>query len=336
MAKILVTGAAGFIGYHTSERLLARGDEVVGLDNVNDYYDPTLKEARLARLAGREGFKFVRMDLGDRAGIEQLFATERFDKVINLAAQAGVRYSLTNPHTYIDSNLVGFLHILEGCRHHGVKHLTYASSSSVYGANTAMPFSVHQNVDHPLSLYAATKKANELMAHTYSHLYGLPTTGLRFFTVYGPWGRPDMALFLFTKAILEGRPIDVFNHGQMRRDFTFIDDIVEGVIRTNDHTAPVNADWDSDCPDPATSKAPYRIYNIGNNNPVELMHLIGTLEQALGRTAEKNMLPMQMGDVPATYADVDALEQDVGFAPKTSIETGVARFVEWYRAYYRV
>jgi len=336
MAKILVTGAAGFIGYHTSERLLARGDEVVGLDNVNDYYDPTLKEARLARLTGTPGFKFVHMDLGDRAGIERLFATERFDKVINLAAQAGVRYSLTNPHTYIDSNLVGFLHILEGCRHHGVQHLTYASSSSVYGANTAMPFSVHQNVDHPLSLYAATKKANELMAHTYSHLYGLPTTGLRFFTVYGPWGRPDMALFLFTKAILEGRPIDVFNHGQMKRDFTFIDDIVEGVIRTNDHTAPPNTGWDSDCPDPATSKAPYRIYNIGNNNPVELMHLIGTLEQALGRTAEKNMLPMQMGDVPATFADVEALEQDVGFAPKTSIETGVARFVEWYRSYYGV
>ena len=336
MAKILVTGAAGFIGYHTSERLLARGDEVVGLDNVNDYYDPTLKEARLARLAGRAGFKFVRMDLGDRAGIEQLFATERFDKVINLAAQAGVRYSLTNPHTYIDSNLVGFLHILEGCRHHGVQHLTYASSSSVYGANTAMPFSVHQNVDHPLSLYAATKKANELMAHTYSHLYGLPTTGLRFFTVYGPWGRPDMALFLFTKAILEGRPIDVFNHGLMRRDFTFIDDIVEGVIRKSDHTALPNAAWDSDRPDPATSKAPYRIYNIGNNNPVELMHLIATLETALGRTAEKNMLPMQMGDVPATYADVEALEQDVGFAPKTSIETGVERFVAWYRAYYGV
>ncbi|MCZ8013434.1 MAG: NAD-dependent epimerase [Gemmatimonas sp.] len=334
MAKILVTGAAGFIGYHTSERLLARGDTVVGLDNVNDYYDPTLKAARLARLQGQPGFTFVKLDLGDRAGIERLFATERFDKVINLAAQAGVRYSLTNPHTYIDSNLVGFLHILEGCRHHGVQHLTYASSSSVYGANTAMPFSVHQNVDHPLSLYAATKKANELMAHTYSHLYGLPTTGLRFFTVYGPWGRPDMALFLFTKAILEGRPIDVFNHGQMRRDFTYIDDIVEGVIRTSDHTAPPNTAWDSDCPDPATSKAPYRIYNIGNNNPVELMHLIGTLEQALGRTAVKNMLPMQLGDVPATYADVAALEQDVGFAPKTSIETGVARFVAWYRAYY--
>ena len=334
MAKILVTGAAGFIGFHTSERLLARGDTVVGLDNVNDYYDPTLKEARLARLRGQPGFTFVKMDLGDRAGIERLFATERFDKVINLAAQAGVRYSLTNPHTYIDSNLVGFLHILEGCRQHGVRHLTYASSSSVYGANTAMPFSVHQNVDHPVSLYAATKKANELMAHTYSHLYGLPTTGLRFFTVYGPWGRPDMALFLFTKAILEGRPIDVFNRGRMRRDFTYIDDIVEGVIRTSDHVAASNPDWDSDCPDPATSRAPYRIYNIGNNNPVALMHLIGTLEQALGRTAVKNMLPMQLGDVPATYADVQALEQDVGFAPKTSIETGVARFVEWYRAYY--
>ncbi|AMW05616.1 NAD-dependent epimerase [Gemmatimonas phototrophica] len=334
MAKILVTGAAGFIGYHTSERLLARGDEVVGLDNLNDYYDPTLKEARLARLTSQPGFRFVRLDLGDRAGMEQLFATERFDKVINLAAQAGVRYSLTNPHTYIDSNLVGFLHILEGCRHHGVKHLTYASSSSVYGANTAMPFSVHQNVDHPLSLYAATKKANELMAHTYSHLYGLPTTGLRFFTVYGPWGRPDMALFLFTKAILEGKPIDVFNHGKMQRDFTYIDDIVEGVIRTNDHVAPVNADWDSDSPDPATSKAPYRIYNIGNNNPVELMHLISTLEQALGRTAEKRLLPLQMGDVPATYADVEALVQDVGFAPKTPIETGVQRFVAWYVDYF--
>ena len=336
MAKILVTGAAGFIGYNTSERLLARGDEVVGLDNVNDYYDPTLKESRLARLAGKPGFRFVRMELGDREGIERLFREERFDRVIHLAAQAGVRYSLTNPHAYIDSNLVGFLHILEGCRHHGVQHLTYASSSSVYGANTAMPFSVHQNVDHPVSLYAATKKANELMAHTYSHLYGLPTTGLRFFTVYGPWGRPDMALFLFTKAILEGKPIDVFNHGKMRRDFTYIDDIVEGVIRTSDHTAEPNPDWDSDRPDPATSKAPYRIYNIGNNNPVELMHLIGTLEQALGRTAEKRMLPLQMGDVPATYADVEALVQDVGFAPKTPIETGVARFVAWYKEYYNI
>ncbi|MFN9100736.1 MAG: NAD-dependent epimerase [Gemmatimonadaceae bacterium] len=336
MAKILVTGAAGFIGYHTSARLLARGDEVVGLDNVNDYYDPTLKEARLARLAGHAGFRLHRLELGDREGVERVFRAERFDRVVHLAAQAGVRYSLTNPHTYIDSNLVGFLHILEGCRHHGVQHLTYASSSSVYGANTAMPFSVHQNVDHPVSLYAATKKANELMAHSYSHLYCLPTTGLRFFTVYGPWGRPDMALFLFTKAILEGRPIDVFNHGKMRRDFTYIDDIVEGVIRTSDHVAQPNPDWDSDCPDPATSRAPYRIYNIGNNNPVELMHLIGTLEQALGRTAEKNMLPLQMGDVPATYADVDALVDDVGFAPKTPIEEGVARFVAWYREYYRI
>lgn len=336
MAKILVTGAAGFIGYHTSERLLARGDDVVGLDNINDYYDPTLKEARLARLQRQPGFRFVRMELGDRSGLEMLFREERFDKVIHLAAQAGVRYSLTNPHTYIDSNLVGFLHILEGCRHHGVQHLTYASSSSVYGANTAMPFSVHQNVDHPVSLYAATKKANELMAHTYSHLYGLPTTGLRFFTVYGPWGRPDMALFLFTKAILDGKPIDVFNHGKMRRDFTYIDDIVEGVIRTSDHTAQPNPAWNSDHPDPATSKAPYRIYNIGNNNPVELMHLIETLEQALGRIAEKRMLPLQMGDVPATYADVEALVQDVGFAPQTPIETGVQRFVAWYRTYFNI
>ena len=336
MAKILVTGAAGFIGYHTSERLLGRGDEVVGLDNINDYYDPTLKESRLARLRPNAGFHFVRMELGDREGIEKLFREHRFDRVIHLAAQAGVRYSLTNPHAYIDANIVGFMHILEGCRHNGVQHLTYASSSSVYGANTAMPFSVHQNVDHPVSLYAATKKANELMAHTYSHLYGLPTTGLRFFTVYGPWGRPDMAMFLFTRAILEGKPIDVFNHGRMRRDFTYIDDIVEGVIRTSDHTAQRNPDWNSDKPDPATSKAPYRLYNIGNNNPVELMELIDTIEKSLGRTAEKRMLDLQPGDVPATYADVDALVQDVGFAPKTPITTGVARFVEWYRDYYRI
>ena len=336
MAKILVTGAAGFIGYSTSERLLARGDEVVGLDNVNDYYDPTLKEARLARLAPHAGFRLMRMELGDRDGVERVFREERFDRVIHLAAQAGVRYSLTHPHAYIESNLVGFLHILEGCRHHGVQHLTYASSSSVYGANTAMPFSVHHNVDHPVSLYAATKKANELMAHTYSHLYGLPTTGLRFFTVYGPWGRPDMALFLFTKAILEGKPIDVFNHGKMQRDFTYIDDIVEGVIRTSDHTAQSNPEWNSDAPDSATSKAPYRLYNIGNNNPVELMHLIATLELALGRTAEKRMLPIQPGDVPATYADVEALVQDVGFAPKTPIESGVQRFVAWYRNYYNI
>jgi len=334
--KILVTGAAGFIGSHTALRLLARGDEVVGLDNVNDYYDPTLKEARLARFAQHPGFRLVRGELGDRAQVERLFATERFDRVIHLAAQAGVRYSLTNPHTYIDSNVTGFLHILEGCRHQGVQHLTYASSSSVYGANTAMPFSIHQNVDHPMSLYAATKKANELMAHTYSHLYKLPTTGLRFFTVYGPWGRPDMALFLFTKAILEGRPIDVFNHGKMRRDFTYIDDIVEGVIRTSDKIASGNADWDSDKPDPGTSRAPYRIYNIGNNNPVELMHLIETLERTLGKTATKHMMDIQPGDVPATYADVDDLARDVGFSPKTPIETGVRNFVQWYRQYYGV
>lgn len=336
MAKILVTGAAGFIGYHTSERLLARGDEVVGLDIVNNYYDPTLKEARIARLSAKPGFRLFRMDLADRDGVARLFREERFDRVINLAAQAGVRYSITNPHAYIESNLVGFINILEGCRHTGVQHLTYASSSSVYGANTAMPFSVHQNIDHPVSLYAATKKANELMAHTYSHLYGLPTTGLRFFTVYGPWGRPDMAMFLFTKAILEGKPIDVFNHGKMQRDFTYIDDIVEGVIRTNDHTAEPNPEWNSDAPDPATSKAPYRIYNIGNNNPVELMYLIETIEKSLGRVAEKRMLPLQPGDVPATYANVDALVRDVGFAPKTPIETGVANFVAWYREYFQI
>jgi UDP-glucuronate 4-epimerase len=336
MAKILVTGAAGFIGYHTSERLLARGDEVVGLDIVNNYYDPTLKEARIARLSAKPGFRLFRMDLADRDGVARLFREERFDRVINLAAQAGVRYSITNPHAYIESNLVGFINILEGCRHHEVQHLTYASSSSVYGANTAMPFSVHQNIDHPVSLYAATKKANELMAHTYSHLYGLPTTGLRFFTVYGPWGRPDMAMFLFTKAILEGKPIDVFNHGKMQRDFTYIDDIVEGVIRTNDHTAEPNPEWNSDAPDPATSKAPYRIYNIGNNNPVELMYLIETIEKSLGRVADKRMLPLQPGDVPATYANVDALVRDVGFAPKTPIETGVANFVAWYREYFQI
>ncbi len=336
MAKILVTGAAGFIGYHTSERLLARGDEVVGLDIVNSYYDPTLKESRVKRLEKHAGFRLVREELGNRDAIGCLFAEERFDRVINLAAQAGVRYSLTNPHAYMESNLMGFLNILEGCRHNEVQHLTYASSSSVYGANTAMPFSVHHNVDHPVSLYAATKKANELMAHTYSHLFRLPTTGLRFFTVYGPWGRPDMAMFLFTKAILEGRPIDVYNHGRMQRDFTYIDDIVEGVVRTSDHTAAPNPDWDSDKPDPATSKAPYRLYNIGNNNPVELMHLIETIERSLGKTAEKNMMDIQPGDVPATYANVDALVADVGFAPKTPIETGVRNFVTWYREYYGI
>jgi UDP-glucuronate 4-epimerase len=336
MTKILVTGAAGFIGSHVARVLIDRGDTVVGYDNVNDYYDPTLKEARLARLAPEKSFRLVRGDVADRPKLEKLFAEERFDKVIHLAAQAGVRYSLTNPHAYVESNLVGFVNILEGCRHGGVKHLTYASSSSVYGANTKMPFSTHDNVDHPLSLYAATKKANELMAHTYSHLYGLPTTGLRFFTVYGPWGRPDMALFLFTKAILEGRPIDVFNEGRMQRDFTFIDDIVEGVVRVSDRTAAGDPAWNGSKPDPAGSRAPYKVYNIGNHDPVELMHLIGTLEKSLGRVAEKRMLPMQMGDVPATYADVEDLERDVGFKPATPIEVGVQRFVDWYRSYYRV
>ena len=336
MTKFLLTGAAGFIASHVAITLLERGDEVVGIDNLNDYYDPTLKQARLARLVGRPGFSFQTLDVADRAGMEALFASQRFDKVIHLAAQAGVRYSIENPHAYIDSNVVGFINILEGCRHHGVQHLTYASSSSVYGANTAMPFSVHQNVDHPLSLYAATKKANELMAHTYSHLYRLPTTGLRFFTVYGPWGRPDMAMVLFARAILTGKPIDVFNHGRMRRDFTYIDDIAEGVVRTSDRVASPNADWDGADPDPGTSAAPYRLYNIGNNNPVELLYLIETLEQKLGRTAVKHMLPMQMGDVPATYADVEALAEDTGFRPATSIEVGVERFVAWYRDYYKL
>jgi UDP-glucuronate 4-epimerase len=335
MSKILVTGAAGFIGFHLAKILLDRGDEVVGLDNLNDYYDVGLKQARLAQLEGRSGFRFVKLDLADREGVTALFREEKFDRVVNLAAQAGVRYSLQNPHAYVDSNLVGFVNILEGCRHNDVKHLVYASSSSVYGANTSMPFSIHHNVDHPVSLYAASKKANELMAHTYAHLYRLPVTGLRFFTVYGPWGRPDMALFLFTKAILEGRPIDVFNYGKMRRDFTYIDDIVEGVVRTLDNTAQPNPAWSGDCPDPGTSNAPYRLYNIGNNNPVELLHLIETLEKALGKQAEKNLMPIQPGDVPATYADVDDLTRDVGFKPSTSIEEGVGRFVEWYRGYYQ-
>ncbi|QDF95974.1 protein CapI [Azoarcus sp. DD4] len=334
--KILVTGAAGFIGMHTSERLLARGDQVVGLDNLNDYYDPRLKEDRLARLAPHPAFRFVKMDVADRAGMEALFAAEKFDRVIHLAAQAGVRYSLQNPHAYIDSNLVGFTNILEGCRHTKVEHLVYASSSSVYGGNTRMPFSEHDSVDHPVSLYAATKKANELMAHTYSHLYGLPTTGLRFFTVYGPWGRPDMALFLFTKAMLEGRAIDVFNHGRMKRDFTYIDDIVEGVLRTMDRVAEPDPTFDSDRPNPGRSKAPYRVFNIGNNDPVELMSFIEAIEFALGRKAEKNFLPLQDGDVPATYANTDELNAWTGFAPATSVTDGVSRFVEWYRAYYRV
>ncbi|MBI3246932.1 MAG: NAD-dependent epimerase [Deltaproteobacteria bacterium] len=334
--RILVTGVAGFIGFHVSQRLLARGDTVVGLDSVNNYYDVRLKEDRLALLNGQERFRFHRLDLADRAGMENVFAKEQPERVIHLAAQAGVRYSITNPHAYIDSNLVGFLHILEGCRHHEVQHLVYASSSSVYGANTKLPFSIHDNIDHPVSLYAASKKANELMAHTYSHLYGLPTTGLRFFTVYGPWGRPDMALFIFTKAILEGRSIDVYNHGKMRRDFTYIDDIVEGVVRVHDHLPRPNPDWSGMDPDPGTSKGPYRVYNIGNNQPVELMDFIKVLENCLGKKAEKNLLPMQPGDVPETCANVDDLIRDVGFRPDTPVATGIARFVEWYRSYYKV
>ena len=334
--KILVTGAAGFIGMTTALRLLARGDEVVGLDNLNDYYDVSLKESRLQRLDSWPGFRFVRLDIADRPGIEGLFAAGRFDRVIHLAAQAGVRYSLQNPHAYVDSNLVGFVNILEGCRHNRVQHLVYASSSSVYGGNTKMPFSEHDSVDHPVSLYAATKKANELMAHTYSHLYGLPTIGLRFFTVYGPWGRPDMALFLFTRAILEGRPIDVFNHGQMQRDFTYVDDIVEGVIRVIDHPATADPGYTSQVADPATSDAPYRLFNIGNHQPVPLLDFIGAIEKALGRTAEKRFLPMQAGDVPATWADTALLTDWAGCAPATPIEEGVRRFVAWYRDYYRI
>lgn len=334
MARFLVTGAAGFIGYHLSQRLLARGDEVLGLDNLNEYYDVRLKRARLALLEARPGFSFAKVDLADRDAIAGLFEHERFQGVINLAAQAGVRYSLTNPHAYIDANIVGFLNILEGCRHAGVEHLVFASSSSVYGANTKMPFSVHDNVDHPVSLYAASKKANELMAHSYAHLYGLPCTGLRFFTVYGPWGRPDMALFIFTKAILEGRPIDVFNHGRHKRDFTYIDDIIEGVVRVLDNVATSNPKWRADAPDPATSAAPYRLYNIGNNQPVELLRTIEILEEALGRQAEKRFLPLQPGDVPATFADIDDLARDAGFKPATPLRDGIARFAAWYRDYY--
>jgi UDP-glucuronate 4-epimerase len=335
MKKILVTGAAGFIGYHVASRLLERGDHVLGLDNLNDYYDVSLKEDRLAMLKPYTRFSFSRLDIADRTAVEELFRAERPEIVIHLAAQAGVRYSLVNPHAYISGNIVGFLNILEGCRHHGVEHLVFASSSSVYGANTAMPFSVHQNVDHPVSLYAATKKANEGMAHAYATLYGIPCTGLRFFTVYGPWGRPDMSLFLFTRAILAGEPIDVFNHGRMKRDFTFIDDIVEGVVRVADRISAPNPKWTGKAPDPASSFAPWRLYNIGNNNPVELLHFIGVIEKALGREARKNFLPMQPGDVPETYADVDDLTADVGFRPSTSIETGVSRFIAWYREYYR-
>ena len=334
--RYLVTGTAGFIGYHVAERLLARGDEVTGLDNVNDYYDVRLKHARMARLEGKRGYDFIKLDVSDREGMERAFAQWKPEVVIHLAAQAGVRYSLTNPHAYVQSNLAGFMNILEGCRHQQVRHLVYASSSSVYGGNTRQPFSIHDNIDHPVSLYAASKKANELMAHTYSHLYGLPTTGLRFFTVYGPWGRPDMAMFLFTKAILEGQPIDVFNHGKMRRDFTYIDDIVEGVVRTADRVAMPNPAYSSDAPDPGTSSAPYRVYNIGNSAPVELMDMIAVLERVVGRTAEKRMLPLQPGDVPDTWADVADLTRDVGFKPATPIEEGIRRFVAWYREYYHI
>ena len=336
MTPVLVTGAAGFIGYHLAERLLAAGRPVVGLDNLSDYYSVELKQARLDRLKANRNFSFAPLDLADDAGMKALFAQYKFELVFNLAAQAGVRYSLVNPQAYVKANLEGFVNVLENCRHHAVKHLVYASSSSVYGAVTKMPFSVHQNVDHPVSVYAASKKANELLAHSYSHLYRLPTTGLRFFTVYGPWGRPDMALFLFAKAILAGKPIDVFNNGEMQRDFTYVDDIVESLVRVGDRTPKPNPHWDSQAPDPATSNAPYQIYNIGNHSPVKLLRLIEVLEEKLGKTAIKNFMPLQPGDVPATYADVDDLARDVDFQPRTPIEVGVARFVEWYRGYYGV
>ncbi len=332
--KILVTGAAGFIGFHTATRLLERGDEVVGLDNLNDYYDPSLKRARLARLESHSGFRFVQMNLEDRVAMPGLFAAEKFNRVVHLGAQAGVRYSIENPLAYVDSNLVGTTLVLEGCRHSGVEHLVYASTSSVYGSHTTMPFSPHSNVDHPLSFYAATKKANELMAHTYSTLFGLPTTGLRFFTVYGPWGRPDMALFIFARNILAGKPIDVFNHGHHRRDFTYVDDIVSGVVGALDRPPVANPAWDAANPDPCTSSAPYRVYNIGNHQSVELMRYIELLETSLGRKAIKNMLPLQIGDVPATWADIDDLSRDVGYAPTTPVEVGVDRFVRWYLEYY--
>lgn len=335
-STILVTGTAGFIGFHVAMHLLDRGDHVIGLDNINDYYDVRLKEARLAQLKPRERFTFVKLDLANRQGMKDLFANQPVRRVVHLAAQAGVRYSLVNPHAYTESNIEGFMNILEGCRHNQIEHLVYASSSSVYGGNTHMPFSIHDNVDHPVSLYAASKKANELMAHCYAHLYRLPCTGLRFFTVYGPWGRPDMALFIFTKAILEGKPIEVFNQGKMRRDFTYIDDIVEGIIRTLDRPATANPSWSGNQPDPGTSSAPARLYNIGNHQPVELLQFIEVLEKALGKKAEKNLLPIQPGDVPATYADIDDLTKDVGFKPSTPIEVGISRFVEWYREFYRV
>jgi UDP-glucuronate 4-epimerase len=335
-SPILVTGAAGFIGFHVAMRLLDRGNQVIGLDNLNDYYDVRLKQARLERLTQRERFNFVKLDLSNRQGMKDLFADTAIGRVVHLAAQAGVRYSLVNPHAYTESNIEGFMNILEGCRHGHIEHLVYASSSSVYGGNTHMPFSIHDNVDHPVSLYAASKKANELMAHCYAHLYRLSCTGLRFFTVYGPWGRPDMALFIFTKAILEGKPIEVFNQGKMKRDFTYVDDIVEGVIRTLDHPATANPVWSGEKPDPGTSSAPARIYNIGNHQPVELLHFIEVLEGALGKKAEKRLMPLQPGDVPATYADIDDLTSDVGFRPTTPIEVGIPRFVKWYREFYRV
>lgn len=337
--KVLVTGAAGFIGFHTCCHLLSRGDEVVGIDNLNDYYDVSLKESRLREIAATpnaKNFSFKRLDLADRSGIEALFAESRFNKVVNLAAQAGVRYASINPYAYIESNIVGFLNILECCRHNGIEHLVYASSSSVYGANETLPFSIHDNVDHPLSLYAATKKSNELMAHTYSNLFGLPTTGLRFFTVYGPWGRPDMALFLFTRSILEGKPIEVFNYGKHKRDFTYVADIVEGVVRTLDQLAQPNPAWTGADPDPGTSRAPWRVYNIGNNQPVDLMDYIKTIEETLGKTAEKILKPLQPGDVPDTFADVQSLVDDIGYKPETSIKVGIEKFVDWYLRYYQI
>ena len=332
--KVLVTGAAGFIGLFTAQRLLSKGYEVVGLDNLNEYYDVTLKQARLARLTAETRFRFVKIDLADAPAVAELFSREGFQRVVHLAAQAGVRYSLEHPHSYMQSNVAGTLNVLEGCRHGGVEHLVYASTSSVYGANTNMPFSVHRIADHPLSLYAATKRANELMAHNYSALFGLPTTGLRFFTVYGPWGRPDMALFLFTRNILEGKPIDVFNHGQHRRDFTYVDDIAEGVVRCCERVARPDPKWNSGAPDPASSSAPFRIYNIGNSQPVQLMRYIEVIEQCLGRTAQKNYLPLQPGDVPETFADIDDLVTDVGYRPSTPIEVGVRKFVDWFCEYY--
>lgn len=333
---ILVTGIAGFIGYHVASRLLERGDSVVGIDNLSDYYDVNLKKARLDRLSKNSGFEFLKLDIADKDAMAGLFSDRRPQRVVHLAAQAGVRYSITHPHAYVDSNLLGFTNVLEGCRHSGVEHLVFASSSSVYGANTRQPFSEHDNVDHPMSLYAASKKANELMAHSYASLFGLPVTGLRFFTVYGPWGRPDMALFKFTKGILAGNAIQVFNHGNMIRDFTFIDDIVEGVVRVLDRAPAADNEWSGDTPDPATSYAPYRVFNIGNNEPVHLMHCIEVLERCLGRKAILEMLPMQKGDVPSTRADVSELEKAVGFRPKTSIEEGIGRFVEWYKEYFKV